>query len=142
MTRYRYMTLLAPILLLVLGAISTSADHVIDWYTIDGGGQMWTSTANFELSTTFGQTDTDGSLTMRGATLSLTGGFWPISATSFPGDCTDDGTIDLADYAIMETCLAGPEIEVDVGCHCADLDGDTDSDLADFAEFQRLFTSQ
>ncbi len=73
----------------------------MDWYTIDGGGQMWTAGGPLELSGTIGQPDTDGALSLSGGTLSLTGGFWPGAApptpSLCPGDSNCDGSINWRD---------------------------------------------
>ena len=50
------------------------ADFDIDWYTIDGGGEMFSTGNSFELSGTIGQPD--AGLTLTGGTFELTGGFW------------------------------------------------------------------
>ena len=62
------------------------------------------------------------------------------------GDIDRDADIDIADAAAMATCLAGPEVTappagVDpIDFVACDLEGDdNDVDLADWAEFQRLF---
>ena len=57
-----------------------------------------------------------------------------------PGDLDWDGDVDLEDYALWQTCLAGPGIPGVGGCQHGDLDGDDDVDLKDFAEFQAAFT--
>jgi len=57
-----------------------------------------------------------------------------------PGDCDQDGDIDLDDFAVFAACLTGPSGEPPPGCDLADLDGDTDVDLADAARFQGAFT--
>ncbi len=116
----------------------------LDWYTVDGGGDMRLTGGSLELSGTIGQPDTDSSLTMNGPTLSLTGGFWAgvPETVSVPGDCTGDRVVDLDDFELIAPCLTGPGIIITVDCDCADLDGDDDSDLADFAVFQRTLDSQ
>jgi hypothetical protein len=60
--------------------------------------------------------------------------------TYLPGDVDWDGDVDLDDYAVWQTCLAGPGIPGAGGCQNGDLDGDADVDLADFAAFQEAFT--
>jgi hypothetical protein len=48
-----------------------------------------------------------------------------------------DHRVDRDDFEIFSACMTGPEYGVIPECSCADLDGDGDSDLADFALFQR-----
>ena len=56
-----------------------------------------------------------------------------------PGDCDADGDIALDDYDAFTACLDGPGV-TGAGCECTDFDDDGDADLADFAEFQVVFT--
>jgi hypothetical protein len=53
-----------------------------------------------------------------------------------PGDCDDDGDVDLDDFTNFTACLLGPDAGLDPGCACFDFDGDGDIDLLDFAGFQ------
>jgi hypothetical protein len=46
---------------------------LIDWYTIDGGGVMDSTSANFSLSGTIGQPDAGS---MNSGSYNLNGGFW------------------------------------------------------------------
>jgi len=57
-----------------------------------------------------------------------------IGAT--PGDCDDDGDVDLDDFADFDECLGGPGGELLAGCECFDLDDSGDVTLLDFAVFQ------
>lgn len=57
-----------------------------------------------------------------------------------PGDLNSDGVIDFGDFTILADCLGGPDVAPTPECARADLTGDGDVDLADCAEFQRLFT--
>jgi len=109
----------------------------LDWHTIDGGGGTWCTGDNLELSGTIGQPDAS-QVIMSGGNLELAGGFWAGVPTGvqLPGNCDGDGDVDLDDFAIIAPCMTGPGISVEAGCECADLDGDLDSDLSDFAEFQ------
>jgi len=62
-------------------------------------------------------------------------------AAAQPGDCTEDGVVDLADYLVFEQCVTGPDNgPVMEDCSCADLNEDDDVDLADFAAFQVEFS--
>lgn len=55
------------------------------------------------------------------------------------GDLNGDDVVDLDDHFELTLCLAGPGWELTQGCHNADMDGDGDSDLRDFAVSQRVF---
>lgn len=56
------------------------------------------------------------------------------------GDLNDDGWIDVRDYPLFESCLAGPDAAwPDAACSRADFDDDTDTDLADFSDSAPVF---
>ncbi|MGB2984886.1 MAG: hypothetical protein WBE26_03305 [Phycisphaerae bacterium] len=64
-----------------------------------------------------------------------------LLTTSVAGDCTGDGKVDLADYAVFYDCITGPNGgPIEPECECADLDVDNDVDLADFGLFENGFT--
>jgi hypothetical protein len=120
-----------------LGALtSPAAEYELSRYTIDGGGVMFSTGGNFELSGTIGQPDAG---VMSGGGFELTGGFWFSLAS---GDCNEDGGVNLVDYGNFEPCLSGPDGGVVAGCACFDFDQDNDADLLDAARFQRAFTGQ
>ena len=50
-------------------------------------------------------------------------------------DADADGDIDLADHAILVTCLEGPNRPIAIRCRLLDFDTDDDVDLVDFAGF-------
>lgn len=77
--RVRGSVLLASALLVPAGAVSQ--DYSIDWHTIDGGGEMFSETADqaWQLSGTLGQWDSTESLELAGGGYTLTGGFWPAT---------------------------------------------------------------
>jgi hypothetical protein len=58
-----------------------------------------------------------------------------------PGDCDEDGDIDLIDYACFFDCLTGPNVGLLPDCDSFDFNVDADVDLADFAEFERALTN-
>jgi hypothetical protein len=72
-------------------------DFTLDWWTVDGGGHMWTSAGEFELSGTIGQAD--GGVSMTGGDFELVGGFWPGVEEYCPCDLDCDGDVDLSDLA-------------------------------------------
>jgi len=59
-------------------------------------------------------------------------------------DLDNDGDVDLLDYAVLATCLAGPDVLTPSGgCtasqfQASDLDADADVDLGDFGAFQAV----
>jgi len=59
------------------------------------------------------------------------------------GDFDSDGGVGLEDYYFFAECLGntGPALDAGPGCRFADIDADTDVDLADFAAFQTAFSS-
>jgi len=56
-----------------------------------------------------------------------------------PGDINEDGAVDLGDYTDFDGCLTGPGGGIPPDCEGADLDGDLDVDVDDFAEFAIRF---
>lgn len=127
-------TLFCGTIAAIAGSVSSvnGQPWVILWFTVDGGGAMRSAGGDFELSGTIGQTDAG---VMTGGDFVLEGGFWPGAATGIspPGDCDGNGLVNLDDLEGMATCMAGPQLSVDPACYCADLDGDLDVDLVDFA---------
>ncbi len=112
-------------------------DYDLSWFTIDGGGVMFSTGGDFELSGTAGQSD--ASNVLAGGDFELTGGFWFRIP---PGDCEDDGDVDLNDFEAFEDCLTGPDAVVDDACRCFDVNRSGTVDLADLATVQANFTSQ
>ena len=62
-----------------------------------------------------------------------------IEVLAAPGDCDEDGDIDLDDYACFNGCFMGPNAGLLPGCETADMDGDGDVDLTDFGAFQAVY---
>ena len=92
-TRLRALATLA----IVLVGAALGQDYDLDWWTIDGGGEMFTTGGDFELSGTIGQPDAGP--TMTGGDFELTGGFWVETVVSQPcvGDIDGDGDTDHSD---------------------------------------------
>ena len=115
----------------------------IDWHSIDGGGVMFSTGGGMTLGGTLGQADAGGPMT--GGTLSLTGGFWVVAASSAAGcanTCGDingsGGNIDLVDFATLAVCF-GQSPSSSAGCACSDMNDDGSINLLDFATFGLLF---
>ena len=122
------------VLVFAVSAYAGAQEYELSRQTIDGGGEMFSTGGNFELSGTIGQPD---AATMTGGEFELNGGFWFALA---PDDCNNDGAVNLMDYSDFEPCLSGPEGGLPMpDCNCFDLDGDNDVDLSDVHEFQQAF---
>ncbi len=122
------------LLVVIAGIVYAGDPFEVSRYTIDGGGVMRSGGDDFELSGTIGQPD---AAVMFGGDFELTGGFWFAIP---PGDCEDDGDVDLFDYKRFESCLSGPGAGVATGCECFDVNRSGTVDLADFAVAQSTFT--
>jgi len=55
------------------------APWTLDWWTLDGGGEVFTTGGAWELSGTIGQWDATAHSTSVGGAWELTGGFWSIA---------------------------------------------------------------
>ena len=121
--------------LMIFGGLAAADDFAISRSTIDGGGAMFSSGADLELSGTIAQPDAG---IMSGRDFRLSGGFWfPLALD----DCNSDGWVDLVDYDDFGECLSGPDGGLPLpNCNCFDLDSDSDIDLSDVARFQAEFT--
>ncbi len=56
-----------------------------------------------------------------------------------PGDLNGNGVVDLGDHDAFLDCITAPGGGVPLGCDAAEMDGDGDIDLSDWAQFQILF---
>lgn len=54
------------------------------------------------------------------------------------GDCNNDGMVGWYELDHLGLCMGGPSVAVGTDCGCANLDGDEDADLADYAVLQCL----
>jgi hypothetical protein len=134
--RFRLPQALPIGLILVLAASPVLADYTIDWWTIDGGGAMWTTGGDYELSGTIGQPD--AGVVMTGGDYALAGGFW-LGGAEEPfcfGDLDGDLDIDLADLAQLLANYGTPSGAV---YEDGDLDTDGDVDLADLAALLAVY---
>ncbi len=105
---------------LSLAPPATAQVFDLSWYTIDGGGEMFTAGGNFELSGTNGQPDAGR---MRGGDFELLGGFWPGpgGGDCDPCDANCDGVVDAFDVEPFIAVLFG-------GPQCAPCTGDANGD--------------
>ncbi len=116
--------------LLPAAASLALADFSLDWWTVDGGGDMWTTGGGFELSGTIGQPD--AGTVMTGGGFELTGGFWAVGAPEVPqvcvGDLNCDGSIDFGDINPFVLYLSNFSAWQAEFPGCTALNGDIDCD--------------
>lgn len=67
--------------LLVTAPVSAGVPWTIDWWTLDGGGEVFTTGGDWQLSATVGQWDSTAHTQASGGAWQLTGGFWAIAVT-------------------------------------------------------------
>ena len=61
---------LMALLTLSVGIV-LAQDYAVDWHTVDGGGEMWSTGGDYELGGTIGQADAGA---MTGTTIPVDGG--------------------------------------------------------------------
>ena len=124
--------LITTALLLLTATSAAAQDFSINWYTVDGGGEMFTTGGSFELSGTIGQPDAG---VMTGGDFELVGGFWP-GATGGTCDACDmncDGDVNALDIEPFLDLLfgGGRPCETCTG----DVNGDGSIDALDIEPF-------
>ncbi|MFH1746542.1 MAG: hypothetical protein ABIG44_05790 [Planctomycetota bacterium] len=95
---FRYWLLAVTLTFGVFTAPIIAGDYELDWFTMDGGGDMFTLGGDYELSGTIGQWD--AGQTMTGGDYSLTGGFWAGLSGQIVyglGDMNCDGIVNAYD---------------------------------------------
>jgi hypothetical protein len=115
-------------------------DDLVVWQRAPTGGLqprlfLWDGRHTVQLLTTFGEYPSlhNGKLDYLGAD-----GLYLADVLPPTGDCNGDGTVGPMDFAQLTICLSGPDLPPVGGCTCTNVDGDTDTDLADYAQMQRL----
>ena len=126
----RRYTIIAAFLLAAVPTASL-AQYDLGWYTIDGGGTMWSTGGSFELGGTIGQPDAQTPPVMTGGDFELVGGFWAVPPCWCTSDVNHDGVRDGRDVqAFVDCLLAGGG-----NCACADVQTDGVLDMTDVAAF-------
>jgi hypothetical protein len=97
----------------ILATQAHAQDYQINWYTIDGGGEMFTFGGDYVLSGTIGQHDA-GALV--GGDFELAGGFWPVVAAppDCVGDFNNDGTVNTLDVLAFLNAWAAGDSSADI----------------------------
>jgi len=116
--------------LIISAGAALAQDYDIDWRTVHGGGEMFSTGGDYELGGTIGQPDVN-ELVMSGRTYSLTGGFWAVPPCWCLSDMNNDGLRNGEDIQDFVDCL----LAVRVNCACADLDTSGVLDMTDVATF-------
>ncbi len=131
--------------------LHASYDGGETWWTIARAVPPQTSSFNWRLPDSDGIADVRLRVIARDVRFQTTSDGMDVAfavtagSTAEPGDFDADGDVDGADHAVWHTCMAGPGATLPPqGCSPddfahADLDGDTDVDLADFARFAERF---
>lgn len=130
----RFLMIAATTILLAITTPMIAQDFELTWYSIDGGGEIFSAGGAFELGGTVGQHDAGPETgPMIGGAFELVGGFWASASTdcSCPGDLTGDHVIDGNDIQQMADCFLTP----DGACSCADVDGIGGLSMNDVAVF-------
>ncbi len=132
-------------LLIAFAGPGAADDFDLDWWTIDGGGEMWITGGDFELSGTIGQPDASPTV-MTGGDYELTGGFWPVAAAGESeyglGDMNCDGIVNAYDIDGF-ICAVSPACDYeglypDCDRMLADVNGDGDVNAYDIDGFIAL----
>ncbi len=141
-----YCIWLVPAVALFLPTVMTGSaqDIAIDWWTLDSGGSLHSTGADFELSGTIGQPD--AGVVMTGGDYELTGGFWaaPMESASpyYVADLNCDGLLDFFDLDPFVLAITDPAGYVSAypGCDLmlADCNGDGVVDFFDIDAFVEL----
>jgi hypothetical protein len=116
----------------VAAAATLAQDYAIDWHTVDGGGETWSTGGTYEVGGTIGQPDA-GALTGTGpgGTYTLTGGFWVLPPCWCLSDMNNDGQRNADDIQAFVGCM----LANGANCACADLQTDGVLDMNDLDDF-------
>ncbi|TWT42289.1 hypothetical protein RAS1_34190 [Phycisphaerae bacterium RAS1] len=149
MARHNFLSAIALVGVLLLETalcslvpVAAADDFTLDWWTADGGGDMWSAGGAFQLSGTIGQTDAMPAA-MSGGAFTLTGGFWAGAGTaSGLGDMNCDGSTDILDINPFVLALSDPLTYAAVYPNCdinnGDINGDGEVNVLDINPFVAL----
>ncbi len=133
MLNIRSMTTLVAAIALS-SAAAQAQDFAIDWHTIDGGGEMFSTGGDFSLGGSIGQPDAN-QVVMTGGDFELQGGFWAVAAAPCdPCDMDCDGDINAFDIEPFLTLLFDPNPDPCDEC-TGDVDGNGVIDAFDIEPF-------
>ncbi len=121
------------------GTSTALAQYDLSWWTVDGGGQMFSTGGTFSLGGTIGQPDANA-VVMTGGTFELVGGFWAGVPAGCRGDMNCDGVIDFADIDAFVAVLSGGACCDPTSFNC-DVNGDSAVNFDDIDPFVALLTS-
>jgi hypothetical protein len=118
--------------LMISAGAAVAQDYAIDWNTVDGGGEMWSTGGDYELGGTIGQPDA-GAMTGTGpgGDYTLSGGFWAVPPCWCLADVNNDGQRNAADIQNFVECM----LDTGTNCACADADGNPGLTLDDVTAF-------
>ena len=134
MTTKRLALLTGAVMVLCLAPSVFAQDFDLSWHTIDGGGEMFTSGGDFELSGAIGQPDAGA---MIGGDFELVGGFWAITGDSPPCDPCDmncDGAVNAFDIEPFLDLMFSP-MPMPCNTCTGDVNGDGNVDAFDIEPF-------
>ena len=126
-------------------SVAVADDFELAWHTVAGGGDMWTTGGDFELSGTIGQPAASVTV-MIGGDFEMTGGFWAGVVGGEPhfglGDLNCDGILDAFDIDPFVLALTDPDGYAAAWPDCdrmlADIDGNGEIDAFDIDPFVEL----
>ena len=124
----RCAVLTAAASVLAIGGSGTADDMKCPWYTVAGGGEMYSAGGEFVLGATLSQHSAD---TLAGGEFTLAGGFWNGIGCMEAGDLTGDGRLNGADIQQFVQCILGGSGD----CDCADIDENGKIDTQDIGLF-------
>ena len=113
-TLYLRFALIAAAFALIFTGRASAKPYTVPWFTVDGGGAMFSSGGNFTVGGTIGQPDAGPANTATG--LVVQGGFWTVSVCV--ADFDGDGFISGVDFDLFVQAFENGDPIADI-----DMDG-------------------